>query len=112
MTPLSVAHTELRLFVEQVEAMHRALERAAELRRAAGAPPSFDGWEDLRTAAIAQLWETLERVETKLGLRLMKALYPVFETEEQPALPKIFEQAWPVPPGGATENATTGDPQA
>ena len=80
MTPLSVAHTELRLFVLFMEREHKALALAEQVRRAAGAPPSFDGWEDLRTVALGQLWELLDRVEPELGLRLMKALFPTFVT--------------------------------
>lgn len=114
MTPLSIAHTELRLFVAQVESAHDALVRANALLRATGEGPSLDGWEDLRTAAIAQLWDALDRIEPGLGLRLMKALHAVFETGDEaplpplPPLPQVFEDAWPVPFGGATDNAGTG----
>lgn len=115
MTPLSVAHTELRLYVAQVESAHRALERAIALRQAAGEPAPFDAWEDLRTAALAQLWETLDRIEPGLGLRLMKALYAVFEPgDEEPLpplplpLPQVFDDAWPVPFGGTADNAGAG----
>lgn len=107
MTPLSVAHTELRLYVQQTEAAHHALEAAQDLRHAAGQPAAIDAWEGLRTAAIAQLWEMLERVEPTLGLRLMKALYPVFTTDEELALPRVYEQQWPVPYG-----STRGEAQA
>lgn len=93
MTPLSVAHTELRLFVKHIEREHASVARAQALRFAAGDLPYPEAWENHRTAALGELWETLERVECGLGLRLMKALFAVFEPEEgdplAPAFPPI-----------------------
>ena len=85
MTPLSLAHTELRLFVQQAEAAHRALALADQMRAAAQWPASLDGWEDLRIVSIASLWDTLDRIEPGLGLRLMQALFPVFVAGDEPA---------------------------
>lgn len=90
MTPLSVAHTELRLFVTHIEREHASVARAQALRYAVGDLPYPEAWENHRTAALGQLWETLDRVEHGLGLRLMKALFAVFEPEADDAAAPAF----------------------
>ena len=67
MTPFSPAHTELALLVAKLEDQARQLEheQAGWMR-----------WSDHRTNAVGQLWETFDRIEPGLGLRLVHALYP------------------------------------
>lgn len=79
MTPLSIAHTELHLFVQQVEEMQHAQRLLDRQHCATGLPVDASRWEDHRAAATGALWDTLDRVEPGLGLRLMRALYDHFE---------------------------------
>lgn len=67
MTPLTEAHTEMRLFVEVVE------RRAATLKGVRG---DAGRWEDHRTEMLGDLWKALDGIEHKLGLRLVVALHP------------------------------------
>lgn len=120
MTPLSVAHTELRLFVEQVERAHRLLIAGDRVHLAAQEPSHAQGWDEHRTAATGLLWETLDRVEHGLGLRLMQALYPVFvvgevEVTELPGPgPQAHDEWWAARLGGCVNvnGAAIGNPMA
>jgi hypothetical protein len=100
MTPLSVAHTEMRLFVAQTEQARATLDAAIKLRFFTGEPASIDCWEDHRTAALAGLWQALDTIEHNLGLRLMKALFPAFVSGDETSAGHAPVEVWPpIPPG-------------
>ena len=67
MTPLSQAHTEVKLLVETLQ------KQSAELLAARAGPMQ---WDDHRTNAIGEIWRTLDRIEPGLGLELVYAMYP------------------------------------
>lgn len=64
----SEAHAEIELWVQHIESI------AESLRATPGT--GAEQWEDHRTEAMADLWDTLDRIEPGLGRRAQQAFHP------------------------------------
>jgi hypothetical protein len=73
MKPYTEAAAELRLLVQRTE--ERLASAAREPARLAPDSAHHQA-EDLRTEAIGELFDTLDRIDCGLGTRLMLAMYP------------------------------------